>query len=270
MRKPVAKILGAALVATLGLVGTANANLIFDVRAVSATGTTIVNNTKSVTVGGANDVITFDVYVVITTPGATPGYLNSQGVLAVTNAVGTGITKGVMSPNGAVMSAGGTGVGIAPFNGTAAQLGKLQDVFGNGNTDIGALGYTPLGVSGTTRNSVDFLDMNSDAMVTTGWTTQGDGSVSQKLGSFKYAISTPGLVATTINFIPRGSSLGVPTVTSATWNDSTGTGVTPSPTDNFSGGADVVLGGGNIPEPASLGVLALGGVALMARRRRKA
>ena len=119
-----------AVCAAVGTVAPAGASLVIDVRAVSATGATQVVNPKVVLPGAAGDVVTFDVFAVIT--GNNPN-LGDEGLLSVAgsflspNPFGNGSLRGTLAATRDPLMRG-------PNSADGAQL----DLDGDGDLDVGS------------------------------------------------------------------------------------------------------------------------------------
>lgn len=274
MKRSITKFAIVAAVATIGSLSmspVAQAALTIDLRAASVTlanngeaSPTVINSTKSITVGSVGDTVFFDVYARITGPG-TYGLQSVFGAFGIPN----GTTKGVISPNGAneTFSPNAQVMGIVPWNDTGSVPGKQQDLFGNGNTDLGALALG--GASGTTNASSDYAGARALSIITSNWSTIDSNTVEEKIGSIKLSITAVGTSDTSVNFFPRTNASGGGLSGAATWKEDSNATRTPA-NSTFQGGTDVILSATAAPEPASLGVLALGGLALLARRRKTA
>jgi len=223
-------ILGLAVCSALGLASTAEASLIIDLRAVSASSanTTIANagKTVSITSSSLNDTVTFDVFAEILGPGGT------GGVYGLTSAWGafvvpgnTSTTKGTFDDNGAALVANAslTGVGITPWNANGSQVGLKQDIYGNGNTDLGQDATVGAVVS------ANFVAMIASAIQTSGWNAIS-GGVEQKIGSVTFKVTTVGAngTDTPVNFLPRTNSSGGALNTAALWKEDTNSSRNPT------------------------------------------
>jgi len=235
-------ILGIAVCSALGLASTAEASLIIDLRAVSASsGNTTISNagkTVSITSASLNDTITFDVYAVITGPG-TFGLQAAAGAFIVPG--NTSTTKGTFAANGAITTTSPNPVGwsLDPWNNSGAQPGLQQDIYTNGNLDLGS--------DATINNtSSAFAVARALSVVTTGFTAISGGA-EQKVGSVTFKITTVGTngTDTPLTFLPKTNTAGAPLSTSATWKEDTNS--TRSPTNStYAGGTPVQIHVGGV------------------------
>jgi len=228
-------LLGGAAVA--GLAGAANAALVIDVRAVSATGSTVVQNAKTVRAGGVGDVITFNVFAVVTGANgdqADDGILSFAGSFLSGDA-GLGAVRGSLSAarSAAMLGSGGSN-------------GLVQDLDGDGDLDVG---------SNNNSNAANFFSARSKDAPTPQFGMETlSGTLTMTIGQLIAGGSND---LTNVNFRPRTSS------TSGSWFED-GSQITSSA---YSAGANVQILG-NVPEPMSLGVAGLVGLGLLRRRNR--
>jgi hypothetical protein len=208
---------------------------------------------------------------------------------------GTDATKfqAIQSASGSILSTGGGMRGNlldsahfiqAPFLANSSSTGLSQDLDGDGDLDLGSndnlnaanfVAYRAnelLGPRSTTATGVSVWESGFAAFPTTAGTSHTYFTTTFA----DFVVTAVGDGATTLNFRPRLVS------TAATWSENAtevitaikgGNKITYSggtlgdPLTQFTAGAPVVIGGGIVPEPASLGVLGLAGL-FAARRRR--
>lgn len=239
------KVLAGAVLAGF-LATSANAALTLNVVATNATGgASILDGGKSVLfpngAAAAGATVTVDVVGVIS---------------GVANTPVTGINSAYFGLTSSGLDGNYTSAAVAAaFSASGSQAGTLQDVNGDGNIDVGRL--DPLAASG--------LDWAYARAANT------QAGLSHVLGTYTYVID--GLLGAPgqLQVVPRAKSAAAPALAGvAQWYE-----------DNVvrnlgfgAGGAGAVLPVGEpvtisvIPEPASLGLVALGGLAALARRRR--
>ncbi|MGH7180099.1 MAG: PEP-CTERM sorting domain-containing protein [Tepidisphaeraceae bacterium] len=239
LRKVCPALAGAALVG-LGAAA-ANAALTIDVVAVGSTGTSVISGGgKSVTGMGVGDVITFDVFARL--PNADGNAANDNVNIVWASFLSTNIG------GGAVLGTMSMVTPDAAFLGLGHQNGVQQDLDTDTDLDLG---------SNVNTSGVNFYGSRA----TVG--APGPAGANQKLGTLTMTItSLLGGTETDVNARKRQTTTGynftedgVPTINSN--NVALGTPVV------FTGG-----GGGVIPEPATMGLVALGALGTLARRRR--
>ena len=138
------------------------------------------------------------------------------------------------------------------FDASSYQLGSVQDFDSDGDLDIGSAGSTITGKwfarSGAPTSAGTPVDLNT-------------GEVQVAVFNMTVMSSTG---AASVNFIPRTNSTGGNLSVSAVWfQDNDGHSYTPT-SGSYGPGAPVTS---FVPEPAALGLLSLGSIALCARRR---
>jgi autotransporter-associated beta strand protein len=205
---------------------------------------------------------TLDVRADITTEAITVGGtgVGAAGAL-ITATVNTGTVGGTVTLTGAT-SIGGAGTGILNINGVVTTGGNPLTTLGTGETTFGAAStltsVASLAVTDGTTNVNSALGTAGNAVVAVSDTVGGVatklrfGTVSQTLGSL-----TIGAGATVI--FTSGLASG-----SLTGDDGGGKAAGfGSPASSFGGGATV-------PEPGTLGLLLVGALGMLNRRRRQA
>lgn len=222
--------------ATFGLAREASASITFDIRVTSVSGAGVsMVDSKHVNVTATGGTINFAIFAVISdgnSNSADDGFQSARGyVLAPANSAS--------GPHGNLSNA----ALVSPFNGSGSVPGQTgTDTDGDGWTDLGTL----------TSSASTSIAPRSAA------TTFGGPDF--KFETFSMTVADVGAGTSTLNFVRVG------TVTTAGWTVD-GQAKTIS-TDTVLQGADVVLSSVVGPEPASLGLLSLGGIALLARRRK--
>ena len=203
---------------------------------------------------------TLDVRADITTEAITVGGTGVGGAGAlITATANTGTVGGIVTLTGAT-SIGGAGTGILNINGIVAAAANTLTTLGTGETTFGAAStltsVASLAVTDGTTNVNSALGNAGNAVVAVSDTAGGVatklrfGSVSQTLSSL-----TIGAGATVI--FTSGAASG-----SLTGDDGGGKAAGfGSPASSFGGGATV-------PEPGTLGLLLVGALGMLNRRRR--
>jgi plastocyanin len=285
----------AAAVASVGLAGLAtsqsDASLLVDIRATSLNGGSVADP-KNVNVN-AGDTVTFNVVVRISGTNATQLTGNFDGANPATDTrnddsfqslVGAFNSVGGVKANfqGGANSDQGNGNAAGVFNGSGFQNGNAIDFDSDGDLDLGQVGTDPTNMwvvraaspqlptiskgtatgtrLGTSSGSTFAQDFGGGNTGVTGAAVI-DATTGEMLVGELTAIVTGGTGNSAVNFVVRanGEAAGL-------WFEdgiSTGKNPTNSP---FADGAPVNL---FIPEPASIGLMGLASLGLLARRRNR-
>ena len=223
----------AAGLATAYAVAATFGGLVIDVRAVSATGTTQVLNAKHVVPGAAGDVVTCDVWAIVT---ALDPYKNNDGMWSVSGSFLSANVSGNGSVRGKLSAAR-----LIPYLGGGGSNGLEQDLDADGDVDVG---------SNVNTSAAGFFAAHHDLSPTPVTNPARFATVSFSIGQ---VLSLNDV--TTINFRPRSSASAA-----VWWED--GIAIVGS---DFSAGAPVEI---FIPEPASVALPCLTGLSLLARGSR--
>jgi len=283
VKRQAGKILAVAA-ATAGLAAfgasKADASLIVDVRATGVTGGTLVNN-KTIT-AGVGSTVTMDVIARLQGQNSaqiTNKDYDSDGNNDRANDDTLQILVGSLkSSTGGLLGNMQLPLTQPPWKAAGSLGGVLVDSDADTDLDIGQYNSTdPASMwnihSAITTGAASFLDSDGTTVLGTGFTsgtTQPknkliDASTSEMLlGTFKFVVTGSGGTSA-VNFVIRpGGDAG-----SALWfEDGAPTSLNPT-TGSFSVGSPVNVTVAAVPEPSSIGLLALASVGLLARRRDK-
>ena len=240
-----------AAVAGLGLASAAQAALLtYDVRVATAGNSAGVVRLgpKAATVSAVGDVVTLELYGILD-DGNLDGVTTNDGI----SAAGGSFKSAV----GGLLGNMGNGDVEDVFHGTGFSNGLAQNLDADTDLDLG---------SNNTAADANFYSAR---------TTNGSSPVqgtSLLLGTATFTVGSLDAAGTTINFVPAALTGG--TVASRNFHiftidgtafTRTGAGATAS---DVGSGTNVVISA--VPEPTTLGLAAVAGLGLLARRRRGA
>jgi len=284
VKRQAGKILAAA-VAAAGLAGlassSANASLLVDLRATGVTGggAVVAGTTgKSVTNVVPGSVVTMDVFARITGANTTQITTdNGDGTFSTQNDDSLQILVGSFKSSaggllGDIAKLTTTTQNPAVWNGAGSSVGTQLDADADTDLDIG--NYTSTDSAsmwiGRAANPTATVDNgNGTRSYSSNGATQNKNAILSTssselyMGSIKFTV-TAGGPSTNVNFVLRPQSSG----TAALWfEDGSASGKDPYTPGAFSLGTPVSIAAA--PEPASIGLLGIASVGLLARRRNK-
>jgi hypothetical protein len=267
--------------AVTGLGTSVNAGLLVDVRAVTVNGAALPSgdSAKMVTAGiSVGSTVGLRVFVDVTGSDATKfqALQSLSGSFLSGNATGNSQTKGNLA-----LSAAGQ---IIPFNSSGNSVGQPTDLDTDGDLDIGSNTPTdPAGfwaIRAANLTGPHSTDSAGNPVFNPSFppTSIPNGTEYTVVNNLRFVITSLGDL-TTLNFRNRASTTGglwVENANEVTTDNGDGTtatgysgGTTFTDTSNILSGAPVQIGvGGSVPEPASLGLAALAGLGMLARRRK--
>jgi hypothetical protein len=242
-RKKIPRLLAAAAAGLLGLAAAepSQAGLVIDLRAVSATGTTVINDSKTVANFSVGDVITYQLFAQVTGAAGDTRLEGFQTVQGVLQSGGPGTLQVDLTyTNAAPFDAAGTS------NGVPTNLGGDTDIDIGVNPAANALTNIIARAANVTNGNASGLG-TSEFLVGSGTITVAGFSGLSTVVGFTMPPAGP------VNPRPVFVMDGAPYV-----------GVTGAPRTTVNPGISLIL----IPEPAAVGLLGLAGLATVPRRRR--
>jgi len=258
--KRMALIAAASTIGLLGFASTpADAALTIDMRIMGGADAKTMNNVKT------GDTITLSVVAQISGADATAneGIQSILGSFVSTPSGGSGVGN---------FGTGQTGswAPSATFNnGGSFQAGKLQDLNGLPGLDLGSI------AASSDAAATDYVQARSPSLTVAPNAGTAGAPAELTLGTVQFLVTGGQGGNISLNWFPlvSGGGLTVPAgggydANAAIWRQD-GANVRPT-TAVLSSGAPVVLNMIPIPEPASAGLLGLGAMGLLIRRRRRA
>ncbi|MBC8107076.1 MAG: hypothetical protein H7Z14_10840 [Anaerolineae bacterium] len=224
-----------------GMAGVANAGLNIDVRATGVNGAPLGagQTSKLIPVAAAGDVVSFDIFAVVTGTNAT---LTDDKILSVSGSFrSTGALLGTLAAD-YVRS-----VEEPPFSGydaPGASVGLQQDLDGDGDLDVGSL------------NDGAAANFWAARFILTSGQSAGVGINGRRIGFGTFTVGAGG-GQTVVNFVGRSAA------TAANYFQDNVT-VAEASQD---GALGITILGGTLPDPATLSLAGLAGLALGRRRR---
>lgn len=268
-------LLSGAALTGLG-VSVVNAGLLIDVRAVTRNGSTNLgagNTAKSLPSINVGDTIGFRVFADVTGTDATK-------FQALQSLSGSFLSSGGLTRGNLLLSAAGQ---IQPFNGTGSSVGTATDLDGDGDNDIGSnnpgdpAGFWAIRAPLLTGPHSTDAAGNSVFNPSFPPTSIPGGTEYTVINNLRFVVTTASS-ATGVNFRNRASTTGglwtenADEVSTDNGDGTTAVGYTGgqtfTDTSNVASGAPVLIGGGVVPEPATLGLAGLAGLGMLARRRK--
>jgi MYXO-CTERM domain-containing protein len=238
--------------ATVGMMaGAANAALNIDVRATGVTGGGTVANGKLVNNVAVGSVVTFDIFAVIT--GTNASTTDDKFISVSGSYLTTGPLHGNLLADVVRTPLDSDGVAIPPlgFDANGFSVGLQQDLDGDGDLDVGSTADSAANNFWAARF---FGAPNGSPAGSTNPTTNG-----RRIGFGTFTV-TSATGATILNFDGRDAG------TAGNWIED-GQTLSAASQNGVLGITINGTGGGTIPEPATLSLAGLAGLAMVRRRR---
>lgn len=233
------------------MAGAANAALNIDVRATGVTGGGVFVNGKSVTGVTSGSVVTFDIFAVVTGSNASltdDKYISSGGSFLTTGALRGSLLADVLRT---AVDSNGDPVPPFGFDGNGFSVGTQQDLDSDGDLDVGSNNDSSASDFWAARN------FTAPAGATAG--SLSPTTAGRRIGFGTFTV-TDGTGQTVLNF--RGRNAG----TAGNWIED-GQTLSAATQNGVLGITITGAGGGTIPEPATLSLAGLAGLAMVRRRR---